>query len=197
MVTVRNRGRLHHWEASAATYFVTFRVADSLPHTTIEQFEFERRDIVATAAAMHRELSLHERERLAQLFDEKIDAYLDAGSGAAHLADPRVARMTARTLLHFDEVRYRLFAWCLMPNHVHVVFQPLADRKLSGILHAWKSYSANQANRILGRSGEFWQREYYDHLVRDEKDFRRVVRYVPENPRKAKLVDWPWVGVSA
>jgi REP element-mobilizing transposase RayT len=84
----------------------------------------------------------------------------------------------------------------VMPNHVHVVFQPLAEHKLSAILHAWKSYSAKEANRILRRSGDFWQREYYDHLIRDERDLQRCIRYVLDNPKKASLKDWPWVGAE-
>jgi REP element-mobilizing transposase RayT len=195
VVTIRNRGRLPHWEETPATYFVTFRLADSLPKAAVDAFEFERTDILATAQAMKRELSIVERQRLAELFNDKIEAYLDAGRGESYLADSRVARAVQQTLLHFHGLRYRLFAWCLMPNHVHVVFQPLADRKLSEILHTWKSYSAKEANRILGRIGAFWQREYYDHLVRNEKDFRRIVRYVIDNPKKAQLTNWPWVGV--
>ncbi|MGA8012246.1 MAG: transposase [Candidatus Acidiferrales bacterium] len=144
---------------------------------------------------MGRDLSPGERARLDDLFNEKIEASLDAGKGERRLADPRIARMTSETLLHFDGTRYRLFVWCVMPNHVHVVFRPLAEHKLSAILHSWKAYSAKEANRILGCVGPYWQREYYDHLVRDERDFHRIVRYVIENPRNAKLNDWPWVGV--
>jgi len=193
VVTVRSRGRLPHWEESAATYFVTFRLADSLPKAKLAEIEFERRDIVATAIAMRRELSAGERERLAKLFHYKIDAYLDAGRGKSFLAVPRVAQVVEKALRHFDGMRYRLIAWCVMPNHVHVVFRPLGDHGLREILHTWKSFSANNANRILGRGGEFWQREYYDHLVRNETDFRRVIEYVVDNPKKAGLVDWPWV----
>jgi REP element-mobilizing transposase RayT len=196
VVTIRSRGKLPHWEDKAATYFVTFRLRDSLPKAAVEKIEFERRNVVATAKAMQREISEHERERLADLFSGKIESYLDAGSGACHLANPEVARMVAQTLFHFDAVRYRLFAWCVMPNHVHVVFQPLAGNRLAEILHTWKSYSAKRANRILRRAGDFWQREYYDHLIRDESDLHRVVRYVLENPRKAGLKDWPWVGMQ-
>ena len=83
-----------------------------------------------------------------------------------------------------------------MPNHVHVVFRQLADHTLAGIVHGWKSYTAKEANRLLRRTGVFWQREYYDHLVRDEADFRRIVRYVLENPKEAGLRDWPWVSAA-
>ena len=138
-----------------------------------------------------------EHKRVTRLSSEKIEAYLDAGNGDLYLPVPRVAASVAQTLAHFDGVRYRIFAWCVMPNHVHVVFQPLEGHSLPEILHTWKSYLAKRANRLLRRSGEFRQREYYDHLVRDERDLRRIVRYVLENPTKAGLTNWPWVGTGA
>lgn len=196
MVTVRRRKRLPHWEESPATYFVTFRLADSLPSAVLRKIEFERKDIVATAKAMDRELTVHERQRLAKLFGEKVESQLDAGTGECFLARPIIAQLAAQTLSHFEGVRYRIFAWCVMPNHVHVVFRPSAGHKLAGIIHSWKSYSAKEANWILKRSGDFWQREYYDHLVRDERDLRRCIEYVLDNPQKARLIRWPWVGES-
>jgi REP element-mobilizing transposase RayT len=142
---------------------------------------------------MGRQLSAHERKRLAELCSERIESYLDKGSGACHLADQRVAGAMADALRHFDGVRYRLFAWCAMPNHVHVVFRPLPNHTLAEIVQTWKSYTAKQANRILHRTGAFWQREYYDHLARDEADFQRIVQYVIDNPASAGLSHWPWV----
>jgi REP element-mobilizing transposase RayT len=96
-------------------------------------------------------------------------------------------------LKKFDGSRYRLFAWSVMPNHVHVLFQTVGEIPLAEILHSWKSYSAKMGNRILGRGGEFWQREYYDRLIRNQDEFDRALRYVAENPEKAGLKDWPWV----
>ena len=83
-----------------------------------------------------------------------------------------------------------------MPNHVHVVFQPKEPNKLAEILHSWKSYSAQRANMILSRRGALWQREYYDHLIRDGKQLDRAIRYTAENPLKANLKNWPWVYVA-
>ncbi len=194
-ITIRSRGQLPHWEAKDAVYFVTFRLADSLPQSALQVFEAERADILATAKEQGRDISPTEQRRLEKLFSERIEAHLDAGAGACHLAKRGVAKMVAEALRHFDGSRYRLFAWCVMPNHVHVVFQPLRGHGLADILHSWKSFTAKQANRLLGTRGEFWQREYYDHLVRDEDDFAHVVRYVAENPLKAKLRDWLWVEV--
>ena len=196
MVTIRSRGQLPHWEAAHAIYFVTFRLADSLPKSVLKEIEFERLDSVRTARAMGRELTPYERKQLDRLFTGKIESYLDSGAGSCFLSNPTVAKMLADVIRHFDSDRYHLFAWCVMPNHVHVVFKPLGDHSLSEILHSWKSYSAKEANRILRRSGEFWMQEYYDHLVRDEADFNRIIDYVLTNPQKAGLQDWPWVGCA-
>ncbi len=100
--------------------------------------------------------------------------------------------MVASAIRHFDGQRYRLYAWCVMPNHVHAVLEPLGAWKLAQILHSWKSFTAHEANRLLKRSGEFWQREYYDRMLRDGREFLRAVEYVGNNPLKAGLRDWPW-----
>jgi REP element-mobilizing transposase RayT len=196
MPTVRSRGRLPHWEADHAIYFVTFRLADSLPRSVLRAYELERQNVIATALAAGRALSASEEKHLKKLFNEKIESKLDAGAGRCYLAEPGVADAVMKALRHFDSVRYRLYAWCVMPNHVHVLVRLLGDRKLSGVLHSWKSYSAKRANLLLGLSGEFWQREYYDHLVRNEKEFYWIVGYILRNPEKAGLRDWRWVGTS-
>ena len=109
------------------------------------------------------------------------------------LENAEIARVVADALKKFDGYRYRLFAWVVMPNHVHALFQVIGKTSLADILHSWKSYIAKAANQILGRRGEFWQREYHDHLIRDINEFNRAIRYVAENPAKAGLKDWPWV----
>lgn len=97
--------------------------------------------------------------------------------------------------MHFDwdGKRYRLVAWCVMPNHVHVVCKLLPGQELSSVLKSWKSYTAKKSDEILGRSGAFWQREYYDRLIRDEDEFERAIRYVVSNPARAGLKNWKWV----
>ena len=125
-----------------------------------------------------------------------MESYLDAGHGACWLRREDVAKMVQETLLHFEDERYVLLAWCIMPNHVHAVLHPLKGFDLPGILHSWKSYTATQANRMLGREGAFWQTEYYDHLIRDENDFQHAIKYVLENPSRAGLRNWKWAGVK-
>jgi REP element-mobilizing transposase RayT len=106
-----------------------------------------------------------------------------------------LADKVASALCHFDGQRYRLFAWCIMPNHVHVVVRILPNWTPASILHSWKSFTAKRANQVLRSHEAFWQREYYDHLIRDEGEFVRSIRYVAENPAKARLENWPWVWV--
>jgi REP element-mobilizing transposase RayT len=132
---------------------------------------------------------------MAGLIADSVDKYLDQGSGSCVLINPGAAGIVADALRFFDGERYGLHAWCVMPNHVHAVFEPLAGHTLEKILHSWKSFTANEINKALKRSGTLWQTESYDHLVRDEKEFERVVGYVANNPAKAGLVDWEWVGV--
>ena len=192
-VTIRDRGRLPHWELDAGLYFITFRLADSLPAQVLEQFRSERQSILATAAQLGRELSADEKKRIAQLFSTKIERHLDAGAGSCVLARPQIARLVADAIRHFHASRYRLLAWCVMPNHVHVVLRLLPGQELAAVVHSWKSFTAKRANQILRRSGSLWGREYYDHLIRDGDELDRIIRYVKNNPIKAGLKDWVWV----
>ena len=108
-----------------------------------------------------------------------------------------IAAVVASALQHFEGTRYVLAAWCVMPNHVHTVVEPLPGYELPGIVHSWKSFTAKQANRLIDRTGQFWQAEPYDHLVRDQEDFARQVEYVLSNPLRAGLRNWKWVGSYA
>jgi REP element-mobilizing transposase RayT len=189
-VAIRDRGRLPHWEKEGATYFITFRLVDSLPKSVLDRIESERRAIVATANQLHRALSAGERRKIQHLSTPVIEQFLDKGAGSCHLRNPVIAEDMANTLRHFDQRRYRLFAWCIMPNHVHVVVRLFPGEELAAVVHSWKSFSAKRANKILGTQGAFWQREYYDHLIRGEEEFGRAVRYVAETPAKANLRHW-------
>jgi REP element-mobilizing transposase RayT len=142
---------------------------------------------------MNRTLTPSERRKRDQLHARRIEKTLDAGAGECFLRNPAIGRIVANALKEFDGSRYWLFAWCVMPNHVHVLFQTIGKTSLADILHSWKSYSAKAANHILGRNGEFWQREYHDHLIRDVAEFDRAGRYIVENPSRAGLKNWPWV----
>jgi REP element-mobilizing transposase RayT len=193
-IKVRHGAYLPHWAQEGATYFVTFRLHDSLPADVVEKWSAERREILENTNQAGRQLSSAANRWLDELHSERVEAYLNAGHGACWLTRPRIARSVADAILHFDGERYEALAWCVMPNHVHVVVRPLPGHELSAILHSWKSYSAHQASKLLRRTGPFWQTESYDHLVRDEADLIRCVEYVMTNPEKAGLSSWPWRG---
>jgi hypothetical protein len=135
-----SRGYLPHFDSAETTQFVTFRLTDSLPAEAVEKM----------------------RRSAAPVPDADRDAFLDAGHGACWLKDPAIARIVEDALLRFDRVRYRLFAWTLMPNHVHVLIDPKPDNVLGDIVSSWKRFSARMANRHLRRSGPFWQDDYWD-----------------------------------
>jgi len=193
-VSIPQGAYLPHWIQKGATYAVTFRLADALPAQVLADYEFERRDIALRARQQKRELTEVERAELARLFSEKIEHYLDAGHGECWLRDERAARVMRDALLRFQGERYELAAWCIMPNHVHVIVTPKPPHMLSQILHSWKSFTAKAANQVLQRQGPFWQPESYDRLIRSEEELRNQVRYVAENPARARLKDWAWVG---
>ena len=183
---------LPHWTCEGAIYHVTLRLADSLPTPVLEAWVREREAIVSHAKSLGRPLIENEERRLRQLYSAKVEAYLDAGHGACHLKQESMALMVISALQFFCGQRYLLHAWCVMPNHVHVIVQPLIDWPLNKILHSWTSFTANKANQILGRSGQFWQHEPYDHIIRNAREYEAQLRYVWENPDAAGLKNWPW-----
>ena len=189
----REGARLPHWTADGATYAVTFRLADAIPTTAAQKLHAELESLEKTFERGG-ELTLTDQLRLARLRSETIDRLLNAGHGECMFNQAAAAEIVADALKFFDGERYRLLAWCVMPNHVHVVFTPMKGAELAKILHSWKSFTAKQINRKLAREGAVWQPESYDHLIRDRSDLMHHVYYVRENPAKAGLVDWHWVG---
>ena len=173
---IRCRGRLPHWESEGGTYFITFRLNDSVPKKIADAYRFERKNIVKTAEQLKRPLTDYEIGRLQKLYSTKIDSYLDKGIGECYLRQESIAQSVLDAFEYFHDTRYKLYALSIMPNHVHLLFRPFEDYVLDRILHSWKSYTATQANRFLNRSGVFWQKEYYDHLVRDQYEFDRIVK---------------------
>lgn len=195
-VSVRTRGYLPHRINDRAIYFVTFRLADSLPRELIGRLRDERRMLEGAGRAGTDVAADRVRLYKVRQVIQQAEKCLDGGLGACHMKDFRVAKIVTDAVQHFDGERYQLLAWCVMPNHVHAVLSLAEKESLGRVLHSWKSYSALEANRLLQRQGRFWQREYFDHLVKNEASLERIVSYVAENPEKAGLRNWPWAGVN-
>jgi REP element-mobilizing transposase RayT len=192
-LVIRRGGGLPHWEMEGGTYFVTYRLADSLPKDVLEGLEVERRELERRAETKGQMQTREARTRIWVAMHKRTEKILDAGLGSCVLADPGNARIVAESLRFFDGERYVLHTWCVMPNHVHVVFRLLARFTLSRVMHSWKSYTATKINRAVGRTGRLWQGEYFDRLIRNDKEFDRAVKYVVDNPCKAGLEEWEWV----
>lgn len=122
----------------------------------------------------------------------RVDDWLDAGSGECWLRDPVCAGIVSRALHHFHEQRYFLSCFCVMPNHAHVLVRPFTGFDPAALLHSWKSFTAKEINKHLGRSGEVWEAESYDTLVRDSEHLWKVVRYIGKNPAKAGIPEERW-----
>jgi Rad3-related DNA helicase/REP element-mobilizing transposase RayT len=191
---IRKGAHLPHWTKAGSIYAMNFRLADSLPQEVLSAWRAERDSIIQNARSQNRPLSEAESDRLKELFSVRVEKFLDAGRGACWLNNPQVASAVQDALQYFDGQRYELLAWSIMPNHVHVVIRPLENFALEKILHSWKSFTAKKANQILGRQGEFWQAESYDHLIRNEPELIHCCEYAWENPDAAGLKDWTWRG---
>jgi len=181
-----SRGYLPHFDQSNLIQSITFRLDDAVPEIVIENWKKELAWSKRMPANHPQQIELRKR----------IDKYEDAGYGSCLLRNNNVAAMVQGTLLYFDAERYRIIAWCIMPNHVHLIAEILDGYSLSEIIHSWKSYSGQEANKILKRSGTFWFREYFDRYIRDEIHLVAAIDYIENNPVKAGLVafkeKWPW-----
>lgn len=182
--TQKTRRNLPHWQQDGCTYFVTFRLADSLPQDRLKAWQEERQIW----------LKFHPKPWTTETEDEyekrfltRVQEWLDAGYGSCALSRQPIQDLVANALGYFDSQRYYLGDFVVMPNHVHVLVTPLDEFALSSILHSWKSYTSNQANKVLGQTGTFWMDENFDHIVRSEEQLRHFQDYIAQNPVKAGL----------
>lgn len=174
------QGNLPHWRQDGVTYFVTFRLADSVPQQKLRLWR----------AARDRWLSRHPAPRSAEenaeyfdRFSARMEAWLDRGYGECLLRRPACAVIVAKTLCFFDGERYALGPFTVAPNHVHVLVTPKTGHSLDRILHSWKSYSAKAINHQLRRAGTVWQKESYDHILRSPSAAWRIERYIERHER--------------
>ncbi|MBN1139814.1 MAG: transposase [Anaerolineae bacterium] len=194
--TWHSRGYVPHFDAPHAIQHVTYHLADSLPADALARLEEELRSLPPQRQDPERR--------------KRIEALLDAGHGSCVLRAPSVAGMVQASLLHFDGERYRLLAWVVMPNHVHILFEPLDALTVAQIVASWKSFTGRRIAEYMdryqaqGQAGAWrsqegrrvWQREYWDRFIRDERHFNAAMSYIHQNPVKAGLVrrveDWEW-----
>jgi len=176
-----DRGKnLPHLQQRRAVYFITFRLWDSLPQEKLAQWKSELARWDAANPSPHTPVQQRQRRQLSVV---RIERYLDAGHGCCVLGKGDARTPIVDTLLHDDDQRYRLRKYVIMPNHVHLLVQMAPDADMRDVCDQWKSVSAHKINKLLGRSGHFWQTEPFDHIVRNPEQFRECERYIEDNPR--------------
>lgn len=182
---------LPHWRQDGVTYFVTSRLADSMPREKLEQWRDERDTWLHARGLRTVEeldgLTSKERNDFHRHFTAEWHRWLDAGYGACVLRAPEVLEIVVAALFQHDGDRYDIDSWVVMPNHFHALVTPLAKWRLGAILQSWKGASARAINAQLGRTGRLWQPEPYDHIVRSEEQLDHYRCYIAENPIKARL----------
>jgi len=179
----RSANRLPHWQQENAAYFVTYRLADSIPPELLNEWRGEKERWLAGHPKPWDESAEKEYRRLLS----RVDRYLDEGHGSCALADPDHAGVIAESFGHHDGERYLIHAWVVMPNHVHILFSTRQEFPPQKIVATWKRFTARVINSRRGKSGTLWQEDYFDRMIRDWDHFMNVARYIRRNPVKAGL----------
>ena len=187
---------LPHWRQPGATYFITFRLGDSVPADVLDEVQRERdtwHRRLAEERAKHGdpipEEILEDYQAFLVRTCRRLEKVMDTGHGSCLLRDPKTRAVVSDALLFFHKERCEMHGFVVMPNHVHLAVQPLGDWQPEQLLHSWKSYTANQINQLAGRAGSLWQEDTWDRIVRDDAHWFRVMRYIMRNPGIAKLLD--------
>jgi type I restriction enzyme R subunit len=194
------RGNLPHWRQDGCLYFITFRLVDSIPRAVAAQWQEERRiwleahriDGYPDRTDWHKlfnQLPQKEQKVFERINARRLFVELDRCHGECLLQNSSAQKAMSDALLHFDNQRWRIGDFVLMPNHVHALAQPLSNCSLEKTIYSVKRFAAREINRHLGRTGRVWQKEYYDHIVRSRNELKAVREYIANNPAKAHLPD--------
>jgi len=208
---------LPHYQPIGYAYFVTTRLSGTIPKHLYDKYKDE---YVAKLKNISELKSLKEKTKLYHKLNKEhfleMEKILDSCSyGNVWLGNKKVAEIIKKTFHFYDDKRYNLICYTIMPNHIHLIFFPLIESYnnflqvhikkkktedtfyfVTKIIQDIKKYSAKESNKILKRSGKFWQSESYDHVIRNKTELLSTVEYVLNNPVKAGLCenreDWKW-----
>jgi len=196
------RRNLPHYQPENGIFFITTRLAFTLPGIVLNELK-EKKEMFEKA---FKNVNKKDAKEFIQEFHKsyfvKFDEFLDKyNKSPMWLCKLEVAKIIEENLHYWNGKRYLLFAYCIMPNHVHMMLKPLKTsddvyESLTRIMFGMKSYTANECNKVLHRIGQFWHHESYDHFVRDTEELEREIDYIVKNPVKAGLVpnwqDWKY-----
>ncbi len=177
-----SRGYLPHFDGREIPRFITLRLFDSVPKAVLQRWKAE--------------LDLRNLRKDQITLQKRTEKYLDQGYGEALLKFHFVAKMVQTEMLYYDGKSYRLLSWVVMPNHVHFLITRFETTTLAQIMQTLKSLTSHKANKILGRKGQFWMEDYFDRYIRNSDHFAKTIKYIENNPVKARLCkrpeDWPF-----
>ncbi len=180
------RNHLPHWQQEGSTYFVTWRLKDSIPRDVLERLISERTEW----ESLHpKPWTDDEESEYHNTFSKEADRLMDMGFGECVFRNLNCRDALAKSLSLFDGERFLMHSWVAMPNHVHVLFSLVEGGSLEKVIGGWKGYSARDINVVMGNEGSLWQKDYFDRIIRDWEHMFRVAKYIRRNPEKAKLRD--------
>jgi REP element-mobilizing transposase RayT len=203
-IEIRERN-LPHWFQSGAAIFVTFRTADSLPKEVVLRWQAEleewlgRNELPLRLADFATGRSSKQAKRLfdsvppdkqtefKRLNDRIWHRSLDECHGECLLKQPALAEIVGEAMLYYEQRKYDLDCFVVMPNHVHAIVQFRTGASLQTVGQSWMRFTARRINALIDRSGPFWQPEPFDHIIRSSGQFEYLQGYVAQNPKKAKL----------
>lgn len=181
---------LPHWRLPGAAYFVTFRLADSIPEAILVEMQREAESWRQKLTDRSIPMSADERaewQDFQRTRQRKLERLLDEGHGECLLREARHRRVVVESLHHFEGQRCEMLSYAVMPNHVHVMCRLSGGYRLEDVCNSWKWFTAQHIQRSLGRKGPLWQDENFDRIIRDAEHYQATVRYIAKNPIKAKL----------
>ena len=186
-----SKRKLPHWEQLGCTYFITFRLNDSIPKSKLIDWNQRREawlrsigvDPLTPSTQLPEKLTETQKSYYSQHFTQYYHTLLDQGLGECELRDPENAKIVADALRFFDDDRYQLGDFIIMPNHVHLLVTPAEKWTLSQLIKSWKQFTAREINKRTDQSGKLWRAESYDHILRNEMQLARIQKYIADNPK--------------
>jgi type I restriction enzyme R subunit len=174
-----HRNSLPHWNQNGKVQFVTFRLADSLPQSKLSELSRLKQEWLEKHPLPWSEEDVAEHERFILI---KINKWLDAGYGSCMLSNPDIRKCVYEAMRYYDGIQYKLWAFVIMPNHVHFLASPIGSFIINKTVGGIKRYSSTYINRKLGHKGGVWQKEVFDRIVRNGENFDAFLRYIIKNP---------------
>jgi len=195
--------KLPHWQPEGAEYFITMRLHGSLPQTAIGKLRTLRKQLnkkssVNVNANKTEKLERYIQRKIFKKYEDQLD---NAAAGPTWLRKKEVANLIEESIHYRNGKFYDLYAYCIMPNHLHIAYKHLIQKEgkknpVTDIMRNFKRYTARECNRLLNRTGSFWQAESYDRVIRDWEELEKTIIYILNNPVKTGLVksweNWPY-----